>query len=618
MYTRVKNILLSICLLLSAFSYAQTQHVSLGANYSNAVNITDTTTVSVTDGTENYFKIEAAHLPASVFYMPDTAFGPIPMLISTMDDDTLTAVMVSENCHMGWRWELPAAGEEETVHYFYFSSHEHASAEIRPYIFTCPVYDITLPDTAVCEQYVWKHAGNDSTIEDSGTYTRHFVAVNGCDSVVTQRVTINEISTTHLHVTAYDQYVWHVPDPMIPDQIIKSNYIGVWEGTNVAGCDSIVNLFVTIRHLCTDTVRQTICSSQTPFVWRGMSLEQSGIYSTDTIPGPEVEKVYRDTVHILVLTVNQAYAVDTTASACDSYVWRGQTYSESGNYPYHGQTKAGCDSLVTLHLTINHAAASDTTASACGSFVWHGQTYSESGDYPYHGQTKAGCDSLVTLRLTIHNATAGEETRSEYNSYTWNGTTYTQSGDYTYHTTNIFGCDSTATLHLTILIAAVSYDTVYFCAGMNTEHEELLDPAHIRRYLAYTYESPDEWDYMEGVILAREHDRMQVDLRRAEQNLMNHYVDRLTPVKSIVWSYRPEDSSVYQPLEVTAASQWIPTGTIAVAIRFVCGQLFVSDFATDLQTVTDGESNGRKVLENGQIIIIRGGHKYTLLGTKID
>lgn len=613
MHTRVKNIALFICLLMSVISYAQTQHVSLGTNYSNATLIADTVTADVTDGVENYFKIEADHLPATVCYFPDTAFGPVPTLISVIGEDTLSAVMVSENCRMGWRWELPAAEEDEAVRYLYFSSHEHgATAEIRPYVFTCPVYAITLPDTAVCEQYVWKHAGNDSTIEDSGIYTRHFVAVNGCDSVVTQRVTVNEESVTNITITAYDKYVWH------GITATKSGYAGSWTGTNVTGCDSIVSLIATIRHLCPDTVRQTICSSQTPFVWRGMSLEQSGIYSTDTIQGPVENKVYRDTVHTLVLTVNQAYAVDTTAAACGSFVWRGQTYTESGNYPYQGQTKAGCDSIVTLHLTINHPAASDTTAAACGSFVWHGQTYSESGNYLYHGQTKAGCDSLVTLRLTINTATTSEETRSEYNSYTWNGTTYTQSGDYTYQTTNAAGCDSTATLHLTILVAAVSYDTVYFCAGMNTEHEELLDPAHIRRYLAYTYESPDEWDYMEGVILAREHDRMQVDLRRAEQNLMNHYVDRLTPVKSIAWSYRPEDSSVYQPLEVTAAPQWIPTGTIAVAIRFVCGQMFVSDFATDLQTVTDGEPNGRKVLENGQIIILRGGHKYTLLGTKID
>lgn len=604
MHTRVKNIALFICLLTSVISYAQTQYANLGTNFSNAVNITDTTTVAVVDGTENYFKIEAAHLPASVFYMPDTAFGPIPTLISAIDDDTLTAVMVSENCHMGWRWELSSAGEEETVRYFYFSLHENASAEIRPFVCTPTYY--TAPDTACCDEYIW----GDTTIYDSGTYTRVFLNAIGCDSIVTQTVTINHSVTTLVDVTAYESYTW------INGQTYTKTIIGPSHPLQtVAGCDSTLTLDLKIRHLYKDTLRQAVCPNAIPYAWQGQQYSLSGTYSTDTLLS---STSITDTVHTLVLTVNETYAVDTVATACDSYTWRGQTYTENGNYTFNGQTKAGCDSIVTLHLTINKSKTADTTATACGSFAWRGQTYTKSGDYPYNGQTKAGCDSVVTLHLTINTATAGEETRSEYNSYTWNGKTYTESGDYTYLTTNAAGCDSTATLHLTIIIPDVSYDTVYFCAGMNTEHEEQLDPAHIRRYLAYIYESPAEWNYMEGVILARESDRMQLDLQRAEQNLMNHYVDKLTPVKSIAWSYRPEDATAYQPLEVTSTPQWVATGTVSVTVRFVCGQLFVSDFAADIQSVSEEEMKGRKVLENGQIIIIRGGHKYTLLGTKID
>ena len=606
MHTRVKNIALFICLLTSVISYAQTQHANLGTNFSNAVNITDTTTVTVVDGTENYFRIEAVHLPATVFYMPDTAFGPIPTLISAIDDDTLTAVMISENCHMGWRWEIQAATEEEEVRYFYFSLHENASAEIRPFVCTPTYY--TAPDTACCDEYIW----GDTTIITSGTYTRVFLNTIGCDSIVTQQVTINHSVLNKLvEVTAYESYTW-LNGQTYTKTIIGPSYD---ELKTVAGCDSVLTLSLHIRHLHKDTVREAICPTKVPYVWQGQQYSQSGTYSTDTLLS---STSITDTIHTLVLTVNEAYAVDTTATACDSYVWRGKTYTESGNYLYNGQTKTGCDSIVTLHLTINHSATADTSATACGSFTWRGQTYTKSGDYQYNGQTKTGCDSVVTLHLTINTASAGEETRSEYNSYTWNGKTYTESGNYTYHTTNAAGCDSTATLHLTILVATVSYDTVYFCTGMNTEHEEQVDPAHIRRYLAYTYESPADWDYMEGVILAREHERMQLDLQRAEQNLMNHYVDELTPIKSIAWSYRPEDATAYQPLEVTSTPQWVATGTVSVTVRFVCGQLFISDFAADIQTVIDEETKGRKVLENGQIIIIRAGHKYTLLGTKID
>ena len=89
--------------------------------------------------------------------------------------------------------------------------------------------------------------------------------------------------------------------------------------------------------------------------------------------------------------------------------------------------------IFTLVLTVNQAYAVDTTAELCGtSFVWRGQTCTQSGTYTYPGKTVAGCDSVVTLHLTLNLPTASEETRTEYESYTWNGKTYTASGTCTY------------------------------------------------------------------------------------------------------------------------------------------------------------------------------------------
>ena len=47
--------------------------------------------------------------------------------------------------------------------------------------------------------------------------------------------------------------------------------------------------------------------------------------------------------------------IDTThltASACDSYLWYGDTLTQSGEYAHTLTNAAGCDSVVTLHLTI--------------------------------------------------------------------------------------------------------------------------------------------------------------------------------------------------------------------------------------------------------------------------
>ena len=60
-----------------------------------------------------------------------------------------------------------------------------------------------------------------------------------------------------------------------------------------------------------------------------------------------------DSVVTLHLTIN--YSVETTVSetAEGSYTWNGETYTESGTYQWHGTTVDGCDSTVTLMLTIN-------------------------------------------------------------------------------------------------------------------------------------------------------------------------------------------------------------------------------------------------------------------------
>jgi hypothetical protein len=148
--------------------------------------------------------------------------------------------------------------------------------------------------------------------------------------------------------------------------------------------------------------------------------------------------------------INQPSASTTTQTACDSYTWNGQTYTQSGTYVFNTLTVNGCDSTATLVLTINNSTTSNTTQTACDSYTWNGQTYTQSGTYIFTTTNAVGCDSTATLVLTINNSTTSSTSQTACGTYTWNGQTYTQSGTYTYNTTNSAGCDSTATLILTI------------------------------------------------------------------------------------------------------------------------------------------------------------------------
>ena len=112
-------------------------------------------------------------------------------------------------------------------------------------------------------------------------------------------------------------------------------------------------------------------------------------------------------------------AVPQQVTACLSYVWNGQTYSQSGTYSDTLQTVAGCDSIISLNLTISDSITGPTTQqNACGPYTWNGQTYTQSGTYTYNGTTANGCDSSATLVLTIDQAPSNAQVSLNQGTFT--------------------------------------------------------------------------------------------------------------------------------------------------------------------------------------------------------
>jgi hypothetical protein len=134
----------------------------------------------------------------------------------------------------------------------------------------------------------------------------------------------------------------------------------------------------------------------------------------------------------------------TTATACDSYTWNGQTYSASGVYT---GTTTNCVTE-SLDLTITPSSTNTTTATACDSYLWNGTTYSASGVYT---GTTTNCVTQA-LNLTINTNTSSSISQTALDSYTWpvNNQTYTTTGAYTAVIPNAAGCDSVVTLNLTL------------------------------------------------------------------------------------------------------------------------------------------------------------------------
>ncbi len=318
-------------------------------------------------------------------------------------------------------------------------------------------YCATVGSTTVtaCDSYT-SPSGNYTWIS-SGSYIDTIPNVAGCDSILTINLTINYSNTGTDVISSCNPYTWI-------DGITysTSNNTATYTLTNAAGCDSVVTLDLTIN---SNTGINTIIACDS-YTWiDGITYTSSNNTATHTL----TNVAGCDSVVTLDLTINYSNTGTDVITACDSYTWiDGITYTSSNNTATHTLTNAvGCDSVVTLDLTINYSNTGTDVITACNNYTWiDGITYTSSNNTATYTLTNAvGCDSLVTLDLTINYSNTGTDVITACDSYTWiDGITYTSSNNTaTYTLTNAAGCDSVVTLDLRINYSNTGTDVITTC-----------------------------------------------------------------------------------------------------------------------------------------------------------
>ena len=108
----------------------------------------------------------------------------------------------------------------------------------------------------------------------------------------------------------------------------------------------------------------------------------------------------------MYLTINNSSSSISNVTSCDSLLWNGINYSNSGSYNFLTTNSNGCDSTATLILVINQTKGETDVISTCDSVNWiDGITYTSSNNSAtYTLQTATGCDSIITLNLTINSS----------------------------------------------------------------------------------------------------------------------------------------------------------------------------------------------------------------------
>ncbi len=176
----------------------------------------------------------------------------------------------------------------------------------------------------------------------------------------------------------------------------------------------------------------------------------------DFDPGSNVlENTPKGGDDIFILKIRPECATGSTFNeiTCDSFVYNGKTYKNSGTFKDTFVNTLLCDSIVTFNLTITNGYHFPVyTGHYCDSVTFNGITYKVSGQYTQTYTSVTNCDSVYSYDITIGKSSPNTFlTLPACDSLVWNDTTvYYSSGVHVLTLTNQSGCDSTVVLDLTV------------------------------------------------------------------------------------------------------------------------------------------------------------------------
>ncbi|MEZ4983149.1 MAG: PKD domain-containing protein [Saprospiraceae bacterium] len=296
----------------------------------------------------------------------------------------------------------------------------------------------------ICEGEVYNFNGQ--MLDTSGIFSDTLMASNGCDSILTLELLVNEIDSTFLNESICEGEVYN-----FNGQVLDQSGIYIAELNSTSGCDSIVSLELTVLPGVETNSNAEICEGEI-FVFQGQDLELPGTY-TDTLQAANG----CDSILVLELAVLPLSQSNISAQICEgeSYFFNGQDLNMNGTYSDTLEGVNGCDSLVILELMVLPELSTTIEAEICEgeTYLFNNQMLNESGTYTDTLQSAAGCDSISILNLEV---LMPVQTNISANicfgaTYNFNGLELDASGTYfdTLSATN--GCDSLVQLELTLL-----------------------------------------------------------------------------------------------------------------------------------------------------------------------
>jgi gliding motility-associated-like protein len=320
-----------------------------------------------------------------------------------------------------------------------------------------PTYNDTIY-AEICNGTIYNLNGFNDSI--TGLYTLSLQTTKGCDSIVNLNLSVNPTYNDTINAIICEGETY-------TDNGFYENITGIYTQNLVTykGCDSIVNLNLIVGHKYNDTILADICDNQM-YTSNGFNTNSPGIHELKLI-----SKNNCDSTLYLNLTVHPTYNDTIYAEICNGTIYNLNGFNDSitGLYTLSLQTTKGCDSIVNLNLSVNPTYNDTINAIIC-----EGETYTDNGFYEnitgiytQNLVTYKGCDSIVNLNLIVghkYNDTILADIclGEAYNDFGFNET---QEGFYTHPFLSQYGCDSI--VNLSLLVHNPYFDTIIdtICQG---------------------------------------------------------------------------------------------------------------------------------------------------------
>jgi gliding motility-associated-like protein len=343
----------------------------------------------------------------------------------------------------------PAINNTVTTNYTFIPTAGQCATNTTMTIAVNSIFSTNTTQTVCPSQipYIW----NGVTFNGPATQTAALASINNCDSLVTMTLNVSTTitSNTSLSICPSDlPYSWNG----LTFNSAGSQSVNL---TATSGCDSVATLNLAVFNPQSSSVNQTVCSTQIPYVWNGLTFNGSG---TQTATLQDVNGC--DSLASLTLQVSNTLTSSSALSVCPSelpYSWNGLTFSNAGTQTATLQSAGGCDSLATLTLNLNPTYNETETISICSNetpYLWNGLSFSSTSNPTITLNSINGCDSIVTLNLTVlpvFSASLDSTICQNELPFVWNGLTFNSAGTQTMNLTSVNGCDSSIIMNVQVL-----------------------------------------------------------------------------------------------------------------------------------------------------------------------